>query len=139
MTKLAPIRLDDGTVIYMEVTENIETTPIRGDIAENDDEEEEESSVTRGMNPAQHQQQMLQSFQAIEGTIRAYTAHTLNAFRGVTIANVDKVTLRFGIEIGAEAQVPYITKGTAKSNLDITVECSFPKSGLKTPTKVNEQ
>lgn len=69
-----------------------------------------------------------QSFQAIEGTIRAYTTYTLNAFKQVAIANVDKVTLEFGIEIGGEAGVPYVTKGTAKSNLKITVECSFPKA-----------
>ena len=68
----------------------------------------------------------IQSFQAIEATIKAYTIHTLAAFRQVAIANVDKVTLEFGIEIGGEAGVPYVTKGTAKSNLKITVECSFP-------------
>jgi len=33
----------------------------------------------------------------------------------------------FGIEIGGEAGIPYITKGTATSNLKVTVECSFPK------------
>jgi hypothetical protein len=29
--------------------------------------------------------------------------------------------------MGGEAGVPYVTKGTAKSNMKITVECSFPK------------
>jgi hypothetical protein len=42
---------------------------------------------------------MVQSFQAIEGTIRAYTIYTLNAFKKVAIANVDKVTLEFGIKL----------------------------------------
>jgi len=51
----------------------------------------------------------------------------LSAFKKVAIANVDKVTLEFGIELGGEAGVPYVTKGTAKSNLKITVECSFPE------------
>jgi len=40
-------------------------------------------------------------------------------------ADVEKVTLQFGIQIGGEAGVPYVTKGTAESNLTITVECSF--------------
>ena len=40
---------------------------------------------------------------------------------------VDKVTLQFGIRVGGEAGVPYVTKGTAESNLSITVECSFDK------------
>ncbi|MGC1395706.1 MAG: CU044_2847 family protein [Coleofasciculaceae cyanobacterium] len=56
-------------------------------------------------------------------TFYDYTALTLNVFKKVAIANVDKVTLEFGIEVG----VPYVTKGTAKSNLKITVECSFPE------------
>jgi hypothetical protein len=37
------------------------------------------------------------------------------------------IHIEFGIEVGGEAGVPYVTKGTAKSNLKITVECSFPK------------
>jgi len=70
---------------------------------------------------------MAQNFQAVQGTIRAYTVYTLNAFKQVAVANIDKVTLEFGIELGGEAGVPYVTKGTAKSNMKITVECSFPK------------
>jgi hypothetical protein len=75
----------------------------------------------------QSQKQAIQSFQKIQTTIHAYTVHTLNAFKKVAIANINKVTLEFGIEIGGEAGVPYVTKGTAKSNLKITVECSFPE------------
>jgi Trypsin-co-occurring domain 1 len=66
-------------------------------------------------------------FAAINSTIYNYTALTMNAFKKVKIANVDKVTLEFGIEVGGEAGIPYVTKGTAKSNLKITVECSFPE------------
>jgi hypothetical protein len=61
------------------------------------------------------------------GTIRAYTTSTLNAFKNIAIADINKVTLEFGVEVGGEAGVPYVTKGTAKSNLKITVECSFPQ------------
>ncbi len=68
-----------------------------------------------------------QSFKAIEGTIRAYTHSTLSAFKNMSDANVDKVTLQFGIRVGGEAGVPYVTKGTAESNLSITVECSFDR------------
>jgi hypothetical protein len=44
----------------------------------------------------------------------------------VAIANIEEVTLEFGVEVGGEAGVPDVTKGTAKSNLKITVKCSFP-------------
>ncbi|MGV0023970.1 CU044_2847 family protein [Phormidesmis priestleyi] len=121
MTQLIPIRLDDDTVIYIETTEDAIVRP-------RTEEDEEEAPVTRGFPSVfETQQQTIQSFRAIEGTIRAYTTYTLKAFRNLPVANVDKVTLRFGIELGGEAGVPYVTKGTAKSNLNIEVECSFPE------------
>jgi Trypsin-co-occurring domain 1 len=125
MPKLTPIRLDDDTVIYMETTEDAIATKF---VQPHSEEDEEEAPVTRGLpSVVETQKQAIQSFQAIEGTIRAYTTYTLKAFRNLAVANVDKVTLKFGIEIGGEAGVPYVTKGTAKSNLNIEVECSFPE------------
>lgn len=123
MTQLTPIRLDDGTVIYIEATEEVTTSP--SSLAPVD-EEEEEALTDKGWDTDAARRQMVQNFQAIEGTIRAYTVYTLNAFKKVAITNVDKVTLEFGIKIGAEGGIPYVTKGTAESNLKITVECSFP-------------
>ncbi len=125
MTQLKPIQLDDETIIYIEVTEEV-------DVLESSDGEavgsQEIKPIKRGpVNPAELQKQVFESFAPISKTIQAYTVYTLSAFKKVAIANVDKVTLEFGIELGGEAGVPYVTKGTAKSNLKITVECSFPK------------
>lgn len=141
MTQLTPIQLDDGTIIYIEATENVAVAPQQEPSSPETDEEQE---MTRGGQkgwqdqfgrvretlPADPQAAAVQSFKAIEGTIRAYTTYTLNAFERIMIANIDKVTLEFGIEVGGEVGVPYVTKGTAKSNLRITVECSFPKGEL---------
>ncbi|NJR19539.1 MAG: hypothetical protein HC785_30285 [Calothrix sp. CSU_2_0] len=123
MTKLTPIQLDDNTIIYIEASEDINIPPVTTE------EEEEEALIEKGMSPEAVRKQMAQNFQAIQSTIRAYTVYTLNAFKQMPIANtnVDKVTLEFGIELGGEAGVPYVTKGTAKSNMKITVECSFSK------------
>jgi Trypsin-co-occurring domain 1 len=121
MTQLIPLRLDDGTILYIEATEDVQESTVK--VNEND----EEVVVTRGNSSVSQPQQILQNFQAIEGTIRSYTTYTLNAFRHLAIANIDKVTLEFGIKVGGEAGIPYVTKGTAESNLKITVECSFPK------------
>ncbi|MEM6432619.1 MAG: CU044_2847 family protein [Cyanobacteria bacterium P01_D01_bin.115] len=68
----------------------------------------------------------MQSFAAMETTLKAYTQRTLKAFRDLGSAEVDKVKLEFGINMGGEAGVPYVTKGTAECSLKITVECSFP-------------
>jgi hypothetical protein len=134
MTKLTPIILEDNTVIYIETTENVEAPPVK---PEEPAEEEEETTTDYNLNPAQLQQQLAQNFQDIQKTIRAYTLYTLNAFKKVAIANVDKVTLEFGIELGGEAGVPYVTKGTAKSNLKITVECSFPEQTESKPSQAS--
>lgn len=70
----------------------------------------------------------LKNFQTLRGTIRTYTAYTLNAFKDMATANVDKVTLEFGVKVAGEGGVPYITKGSGECNLKITVECSFANS-----------
>ena len=59
--------------------------------------------------------------------IRDCAEYTLNSFKNFATAEVDEITLKFGIELGGEAGIPYITKGTAKSNLEIEVKCTFPK------------
>jgi hypothetical protein len=123
MTKLAPIQLDDNTIIYIEASEEVNVPLI---ITEESAEEEEEALTDKGISE-EVRKQMLQNFQVVQHTIRAYTVYSLNAFKQIPIDNINKVTLEFGIEIGGEAGVPYVTKGTAKSNLKITVECSFPK------------
>ena len=136
MTQLVPIQLEDGTEIYIEATEAVDVPPAP---PTNRFEEEEEEvrggqkgwggSSSRGVVgfPGDSNAAAIatQSFRAIEGTIRTYTNHTLSAFKDMAHANVDKVTLQFGIRVGGEAGVPYVTKGTAESNLSITVECSF--------------
>jgi hypothetical protein len=127
MTQLVPIRLEDGTEIYMEATEDV-VAP-QGAIAPSPGEEVETTRTAKGINwgmtgPAA-QTHAAQSFKAIEGTIRTYTTYTMNAFKDMATANVEKVTLEFGLKVGGEAGVPYVTKGTAESNLKITVQCSF--------------
>ena len=131
MKKLTPIELEDGTVIYMEVQEDVEI------VSEEATEKEGERELTRGdlgreekgrrgqtRSPLEH---IRHSFEAIEGTISTYTNHTLNAFRKVGSGNIDKVTLEFGIKVGGKAGIPYVTEGSADSHLKIVVECSFPK------------
>lgn len=122
MPHLVPIQLEDGTEIYLEATDDIVAPePPSGS------DEVEVTRTAKGIFPDRSavSHPAVQSFQAIESTIRAYTNYTMNAFRNMTSANVDRVTLEFGLKVGGEAGVPYVTKGTAESNLKITVECSF--------------
>ena len=123
MAQLTPIQLEDGTTIYVEATEGLDIPTV--DSPEN---VVEKSLKSKGASPPERlRQQLIQHAQIIESTIRAYTIIGLNAFKKKAIPNVEKVTLEFGIEIGGEAGIPYVTKGTAKSNLKVTVQCSLPK------------
>jgi hypothetical protein len=131
MTQLTPIQLDHDTVIYLETQTDIEveSQPVspkevtreltRGDLGKVDKGLGELLTKEISFSPQQ-------PFKNIEGTIKAYTSHTLNAFKEITDANISKVTLEFGIKIGGKAGIPYVTEGTAESNLKITVECTFP-------------
>ncbi len=79
MTKLTPIKLDNNTVIYIETTEGAIAPAVTQ--PQSPQNSEEESPVTRGLPSVKETQELAtQSFQAIEGTIRAYTTYTLNAF-----------------------------------------------------------
>ncbi|HIK43691.1 MAG TPA: hypothetical protein IGR64_02270 [Leptolyngbyaceae cyanobacterium M65_K2018_010] len=128
MTQLVPIRLEDGTEIYMEATEDV-VAPDLASALGGTGTPAEMTRTSKGVNWGSGGQaaqiQAAQSFKAIEGTIRTYTSYTMNAFKDMATANVEKVVLEFGLKVGGEAGVPYVTKGTAESNLKITVECSF--------------
>lgn len=118
MTQLAPLQLDDNTIIYIEAADDSNLP-----LVVSPNSTGETTRTAKGAGEA-----TLRSFQAMQGTIRAYTAYTLNAFSQMAGANVDKVTLEFGITIAGEAGIPYVTRGSADANLRITVECSFPGS-----------
>lgn len=58
--------------------------------------------------------------------IRGYAAYALSAFKDFGAAEIEEVTLKFGLKIGGKAGIPYITEGSAESNLEIEVKCKFP-------------
>lgn len=138
MSKLVEVKLEDGSTIYLQATENVEppaqivnpTEPpremTRADYGAGEKGIGDWVRSAKTYVSETPQQLASQSFQMIDSTIRAYTSSSLNAIKQVKSANIDKVTLEFGIEIGGEAGVPYVTKGTTNCNLKITVECSFP-------------
>ena len=134
MANLVTIQLNDGTIIHIQVQGDVAQSPnptqelTRGDVGDGEKGLREAiSGVGRAI--AATPESAASTFENIENTIRGYTHYTLNAFRKVANANIDKVTLEFGIQIEGKAGIPYITEGTAASNLKVTVECSFPEEG----------
>jgi hypothetical protein len=130
MTQLTPIQLDEDTVIYVEATDAAQPKgPVLRDAESYSHyDPKTERTAKEVLTPKGGGiTQAIKRFKSLEGTIRAYTKYTLNAFRELAVADVDKVKLEFGISVSGEAGIPYITKGEVGSNLKITVECSFPK------------
>ncbi|NJL84535.1 MAG: hypothetical protein HC890_19300 [Chloroflexaceae bacterium] len=124
MKQIIPLQLDDGTIIYVQAEDSLPVADVTAAQAEPTRELTRDALQKGAKGPLQDQ--ALKSFKLVEGTIRAYTQYTLNAFRGIATANVDKVKIEFGINISGKAGIPYVSQGEAESNLKITVECSFP-------------
>lgn len=61
-----------------------------------------------------------------QNMIRGYTLYALNAFKDLQGANVEEVSLKFGLKVSAKTGIPYITEGSADCNLEISVKCSLP-------------
>jgi Trypsin-co-occurring domain 1 len=66
--------------------------------------------------------------QQARSLIRNYTMYAVTAFKDFGAAEVEEVTLKFSIKMGGKTGIPYITEGSAESNLEIEVKCKFPKS-----------
>jgi len=124
MTQLVPIQLDDGMMLYIEAQDNTESP-----ITFSETDLEQRRTGQKGLptfnapriNPTQ-------SMQLMQNTIRTYAYYCMNAFKNCGVANVDEVTLEFGVNLSADAGVPYIASGKAQSSLKITVKCTYPKS-----------
>jgi hypothetical protein len=69
--------------------------------------------------------------QQAQNMIRGYTLYALNAFKEMGNVNVQEVSLKFGLKISAETGIPYITKGSADCNLEISVKCTLPSKTNK--------
>ncbi|MBD2001986.1 MULTISPECIES: CU044_2847 family protein [Cyanophyceae] len=71
-------------------------------------------------------QDPLSKMQQARQMIRGYAMYALSAFKDFGAAEIEEVTLKFGIKMGGSAGIPYITEGKAESNLEIEVKCKFP-------------
>lgn len=127
MHQLQAIQIDEETVIYVEATEGFNPPSSNG---YGDGEGDRRQSKGWTGTPAQS---ALQSFKAIETTIKTYTQYTLNAFRDASMADVKKVSLEFGVNVSGVGGIPYIATGTAGCNIKVTVECCFPERNGSLP------
>jgi hypothetical protein len=65
--------------------------------------------------------------QDIHKKIRGYTKLAVGAFKNFSEAEVEEVTIKFGIKLGGKTGIPFVTEGSAESNFEIEVKCKLPK------------
>ncbi|MFN6460980.1 MAG: CU044_2847 family protein [Nostoc sp. DedVER02] len=111
----------DGEIEQIEI--NVTATEITSEIEEDDDGIEYKDLRTDAIARMQQARQM----------IRSYTIYALSAFKDFNTAEIEEVKLTFGIKLGGKAGIPYITEGSAESNLQIEVKCKFAEKQQPDP------
>lgn len=120
MAKLIEVQLEDGATLWMEVDESVEVPAPGGGFSP-------APTRTTRSGDKKAEPALTQRFEAVEDVLRRFSSRTVKALREVAEANIDTVKLEFGISLGGEAGVPFVTKGKAESSVKVTVECSFDK------------
>lgn len=71
---------------------------------------------------------MIVHINKVHGIIRAYARYAIGAFKNLGGAEVEEITLKFGLKIGGKTGIPILTEGSAESNFEIQVKCKFSNS-----------
>ncbi|WP_107667353.1 CU044_2847 family protein [Cyanothece sp. BG0011] len=110
------------TKLYFETDQGLDNIDINPNSIIISPEEDDGIDEMGGL-PINVSQQLDQAQQMI----RECAEYTLNSFKNFAAAEVDEITLKFGIKLAGEAGIPHITKGTAESNIEIQIKCKFPQ------------
>ena len=84
--------------------------------SEQQDEELEEYGAAKDV---------IEKVDAARELMQNYTNYLLTAFRNFSDAEVAELTLKFGVNMGGKAGIPFITEGSVGGNVEIEVKCKF--------------
>ena len=108
--------MSESQPIHFEADGTVHELDVQVTVVDEDSPYDEERGVRERMDQAQQ-------------LIRDYTEYALNAFRNLPTAEVEEVTLKFGIKMGGKAGIPFVTEGTTEGNLEIEVKCKLTGNG----------
>jgi hypothetical protein len=63
----------------------------------------------------------------VQDKIQAYANFVIGAFQHLGSAQVEEITLKFGVKLGGKTNVIF-TEGSAEGSMEVSVKCTFPKS-----------
>ncbi|MEM7554350.1 MAG: CU044_2847 family protein [Cyanobacteria bacterium P01_A01_bin.84] len=111
MSSLMKILAPDGSEIYIQY----------------DEEESDELEAVGFVDDIAERTERFKS--AINSTIKGYAETMLDTIRSSLTKDhaPNRVRLEFGLQAGGETGVPFVTKGTTKANVKITIEWDLNK------------
>jgi hypothetical protein len=65
---------------------------------------------------------------SMTAAIEGIAAMIPTAFKHAGGAEVEKITLSFGIKAGGKAGIPMLTEGSAEGSIGVVLECRYPPS-----------
>ena len=112
MAKLVELDLGDGQSVLVEADEQVSIP--RSAVGE--------MAYQRGPRDTQARV----SVGRVQQMMRRFADGAVAALRDID-ADVDRVTLEFGVSLGGDAGVPFVTKGKGESMLTVTIECNLAR------------
>lgn len=67
--------------------------------------------------------------------MRGYAKFALNSFRNFASAEVSEVAIEFGLKFAGKAGVPFVTEGSAESNMKVQVKFKYPPADANPPER----
>ncbi|MEH2045984.1 CU044_2847 family protein [Nostoc sp.] len=125
MSNIERLVFEEDGEIYTILFESKETPNIPEVITPEVDEEKESYGF---------REEAFVKIEEVHHQIRAYTKYAIGAFKNLGAAEVEEVTLKFGLKIGGKTGIPFVTEGSAESNFEIEVKCKFPENKQNSST-----
>jgi hypothetical protein len=111
MSKLTEILSPEGSTIYIQY-------------------DEEDGDELRAVGFIENVNERTARFRSLaSSTIKGYSEILFETIQDSSDSKLapSKVTLEFGIQVGGETGIPFVTKGTTQANVKVTVEWVFTK------------
>ncbi len=118
MSNIERLVFEEDGEIYTILFESKETPSVPEIVTPEVDEEKESYGF---------REEAFVKIDEVHHQIRAYTKYAIGAFKNLGAAEVEEVTLKFGLKIGGKTGIPFVTEGSAESNFEIEVKCKFPE------------
>ncbi|MHC5937320.1 CU044_2847 family protein [Nostoc sp.] len=125
MSNIERLVFEEDGEIYTILFESKETPNIPEVVTPEVDEDKESYGL---------REEAFVKIEEVHHQIRAYTKYAIGAFKNLGTAEVEEITLKFGLKIGGKTGIPFLTEGSAESNFEIEVKCKFPENKQNSST-----